>query len=249
MQHWWYFHSKCGPSRCLSVDDVVIIMFCYKPFCVCKYLMNFAIKDYTCMIFVHSWTTSGGPSDDCFSGRWLNWFSEGEVGWGFRYFFVPCPCSWTEYWMEYMQGAESFGCNDLLRAFQHVIAISFPSGISSFIFCYCCVLQLYFYSSWFVWIKSQSCNSYAYITTADHVMMIFYTTIQSTRFLQCKHDTLLSTDLFWKNINLCGKRIVIIAFMVLTITKVWLCERAANCPVKQMMLGKMPMGIAVHLSS
>jgi hypothetical protein len=25
--------------------------------------------------------------------------------------------------------------------------------------------------------------------------------------------------------------------------------RAANCPVKQMMLGKMPMGIVVHLST
>lgn len=185
--------------------------------------MKFVSKYRTCMIFVHSWTTSGGSSDDCFSGRWLNWCSEGEVGWGFRYFVVPGPCSGTENWMEYMQGAEILGCDDLLTSFRHVIAILFSSGSSSLMFYYCCVLQLCFCYSWFVWIKSQSCDGYTYITTTDHVMMIFYTTIQSTRFFWCKHVTLLSTDLFWKNINLRGQRIVIMAFMVLTTTKVWLC--------------------------
>lgn len=36
--------------------------------------------------------------------------------------------------MEYMQGAEILGCDDLLTSFRHVIAILFSSGSSSLIF-------------------------------------------------------------------------------------------------------------------
>lgn len=32
MQHWGYFHSNWGSPRCLSVDGVVIVTFCYKTF-------------------------------------------------------------------------------------------------------------------------------------------------------------------------------------------------------------------------
>ena len=152
--------------------------------------MKFASKDRMCMIFVHSWTTSGWSSDDCFSGRWLNWCSEGEVGWGFRYFFVPCPCSWTENWMEYMQGAEIFGCDDLLTSFRHVIAILSSSGSSSFIF----TIVVYFNSVSVTHGLCEPSHNLATVTlTLPQQTMWWWSFIQASRIL----------DFFGANTLLC----------------------------------------------